>query len=404
MPEGSPGPGASSSDPEAAVPARVTVRRWGAPNGDRMVVDVAAGDGLVVHGIGVEPPEGATKANGPTWAYLVDDGGLTLIDPGHLGSLEFLADGMAVLGLRPADVERVVVTHGHWDHDGGVAEFLDVSGAEFWAHELWQPYASFSYSRLLREDGSPLRAVMARLGEGIRREAERTGERVQGPGGGQQEYVETRGRLRVDRALADGDRHGALEFLHTPGHWPDELTIRLGDVVLTGDHVLPEITPHPSMRYEHPAEMAASLPERHRDASDVWGLGAYLRSLRRVEDLGRGLPVLPAHRLFNRGRFLLVDNGRAGETIEHHRERLERLWEIVAGGEETLEGATRALFTERPLRDGYHLMSAVSETISHVELLQDTGDMEVGPDARLRSTGSRDYRDFLGELGGDGRG
>ena len=48
-------------------------------------------------------------------------------------------------------------------------------------------------------------------------------------------------------------------------------------------------------------------------------------------------------------------------------------------------------------------MSAASEAISHVELLEDTGDMVVhdvedGDGVRLELTGSHHYRDVIGEL------
>ena len=105
------------------VPEGISVRRWGAGNGDGLVIDVETNNAAHVHGVGVEPPDDGSRANGPTWAYIVKDDGITLIDPGHLGSFNFLVDGLKVLGIKPPDVDRIVVTHGHWDHDGGVAEF-----------------------------------------------------------------------------------------------------------------------------------------------------------------------------------------------------------------------------------------------------------------------------------------
>lgn len=391
------------------VPEGISVRRWGAANGDGLVIDVESGSAASVHGIGVEPPDDASRANGPTWAYIVKDDGVTLIDPGHLGSFDFLADGLQVLGMTPSDVDRIVVTHGHWDHDGGVAEFADASGAEFWAHELWRAYSPYSYGQLLRADTSPLRVEMTRIGERMRDAGPRRyggivkkGERQPG-GGSRDKYDEVRSGLKVDHALADGFKQGALEYLHTPGHWPDEMTIKLGNLIFTGDHILPEITPHPSMAYSHPAELAEALPERYRTSGDVWGLMAYLKSLNRVCQLGKGLTVMPAHRLFNRDEFRMTDERRGSETISFHLERCELLVEAVEKGFVDLEPATRELFSYRPLTDSYHLMSAASETISHVELLEETGDMVVhdvegGDGVRLELTGSRNYRDVIGDL------
>ncbi|MCH7642306.1 MAG: MBL fold metallo-hydrolase [Chloroflexi bacterium] len=401
-------PGTTESD----VPPGITVRRWGDDSGDGLVIDVDSNGGPPVHGIGVEPPDNSSRANGPTWAYVIEDDGVTLIDPGHLGSFGFLSDGLKVLGMSPADVDRVVVTHGHWDHDGGVAELLDASGAEFWAHELWQVYSPYSYGQLLRADRSPLRMEMSRMGERVRENgsrryggsADKSSDTGRKPGGaGRDNYESLRAGLKVDRALVDGEKHGSIEYLHTPGHWPDELTIRLGDLIFTGDHVLPEITPHPSMAYGHPEELATTLPARYREARDVWGLSAYLKSLHRVSQLGSGLTVMPAHRLFNRGQFRMTDEQRATETIVFHLERCDTLVQAIESGHSDLESATRELFSYRPLTDSYHLMSAASETISHVELLEESGDIRVGDvedgdGVRLELTGSRNYREVIGKL------
>ena len=391
------------------VPEGISVRRWGAGNGDGLVIDVETNNAAYVHGVGVEPPDDGSRANGPTWAYIVKDDGITLIDPGHLGSLKFLVDGLKVLGIKPPDVDRIVVTHGHWDHDGGVAEFVDASGAEFWAHELWSAYSPYSYGQLLRSDSSPLRFEMTRIGERMQDAGPRRyggivkkGERQPG-GGNRDKYKEIRSGLKVDHALVDGFKQGSMEYLHTPGHWPDEMTIRLGDLIFTGDHILPEITPHPSMAYKHPEGLGKTLPERYRDSGEVWGLMAYLKSLNRVCQLGTGLRVMPAHRLFNRDQFRMTDERRGTETIAFHMERCDLLVDAIERGHTELEPATRELFSYRPLVDSYHLMSAASETISHIELLEETGDMAVhvvegDSGVRLELTGSRNYRDVIGNL------
>jgi glyoxylase-like metal-dependent hydrolase (beta-lactamase superfamily II) len=181
------------------------------------------------------------------------------------------------------------------------------------------------------------------------------------------------------------------------------MTIKLGNLIFTGDHVLPEITPHPSMAYSHPTDLSASLPDRYKNPGDVWGLMAYLKSLHRVCQLGKGLTVMPAHRLFNRNQFRMTDERRAVETIAFHLERCDALVRAIEDGYTDLELATRELFSYRPLTGSYHLMSAASETISHVELLEDTGDMVVhdvedGDGVRLELTGSRNYRDVIGDL------
>ena len=68
-----------------------------------------------------------------------------------------------------------------------------------------------------------------------------------------------------------------------------------------GDTVLPEITPFPSREafFEQVREILA--PEYTR-AQSIYGLRAYIRSLRKLEQIGRtftDLLVLPGHRLFS---------------------------------------------------------------------------------------------------------
>lgn len=51
--------------------------------------------------------------------YLVEDGqSLTIVDAGHPASWRSLHRVLGQLGRRPADIEAVVLTHGHFDHVG----------------------------------------------------------------------------------------------------------------------------------------------------------------------------------------------------------------------------------------------------------------------------------------------
>jgi N-acyl homoserine lactone hydrolase len=46
-----------------------------------------------------------------------------LVDPAHLGRRTHLLDALASRGLAPADIDMVVLTHGHWDHIQNVDVF-----------------------------------------------------------------------------------------------------------------------------------------------------------------------------------------------------------------------------------------------------------------------------------------
>ena len=193
-----------------------------------------------------------------------------------------------------------------------------------------------------------------------------------------------------------GERVGDMRIMHTPGHSPDELCVAMDNVVFTGDHVLPEITPHPTCRVRFSEEVERALSPEYTDADALYGLETYIQSLRLVEELGREVQVLPAHRLFNKGRFNFADIGRIGEIIEHHAERLELALDVVDGAGGTLTDVTRALFPRQtPQSPVYHL--ALTEAVAHVELLHESGDLEIAGDGGLRATGSRNYLRIVGE-------
>ena len=95
-----------------------------------------------------------------------------------------------------------------------------------------------------------------------------------------------------------------FEVWWTPGHSPGHICFleRGKKFILTGDHVLPTITPNISL---HPQQQGNPL-------------GDYIASLKRLEDLDVDT-VLPAH------EYSFTDlRGRLREIEQHHDERLQR--------------------------------------------------------------------------------
>ncbi len=368
----------------------VIVLRDGDAQGNRMVVKLTTKAGAVIHAIAV--PQDTPVRTGPTWAYLFESEGLNLVDAGSPGSLRSLTDGIECAGFSASDVDRVIITHGHSDHDGAAKRFVDETGAELWAHDVYAhmlPFDSWDIERGMESPfGDRIRGKASANGRG---DASESSWHVDAT------YAAEKKGMEVSNRVRDEDRVCEMRFMHTPGHSPDELCVSMDGVVFTGDHVLPEITPHPTAKVRYTDEVERALPPEYRDANSLYGLATYLGSLQRIAALGPDVQTLPAHRLFNKNRFNFATVRRAGEIIGHHARRLERILGKMNGEPASLEEVTRGLFPRTTLtRSVLHL--ALTEAVAHVELLQDAGDLEMTPDHRLRPTGSANYRQFIREL------
>ena len=112
-------------------------------------------------------------AVGPITVYLADEPGeaLTLVETGpvHPRTWAALEAGLAVLGIRPAQLERILVTHAHVDHFGLAAQLVAASGAQVWTHpwnvpaladyEADRERTTSFYAGLLRRAAIPAEAV-----------------------------------------------------------------------------------------------------------------------------------------------------------------------------------------------------------------------------------------------------
>jgi glyoxylase-like metal-dependent hydrolase (beta-lactamase superfamily II) len=167
-------------------------------------------------------------------------------------------------------------------------------------------------------------------------------------------------RLRDGEEVVLGGRPWTA--IHTPGHTLEHLCLYDPEhgTFLSGDHVLPTITPH------------------------ISGLGAgrdplkyYVESLERVAGLPGVGQILPAH-----GHPFTDLRQRVDSIKLHHVERMERLRSAsLSLGVATVEDLSHELF--RPAVWG---AMAESETYAHLEHLRLAGEAEAftGADGRLR--------------------
>ena len=367
--------------------ADIEVLRHGDAQGNGMVLKLTTDQGLTIHSVAV-PREGHSYT-GPTWAYLFENEGLSLIDSGMTGSFSKFEEGVQYTGYRLEDIQRVIITHGHEDHDGAVAQLVAETGAEVWAHDIYAHLQRYDPRDIERRATSPLQQEMHRVAQ--------VNDVVSRSSPERESYLQRRKELKLDHRIHSGERLGNLTFLHAPGHSPDEICVTLDGVVFTGDHVLPEITPHPTTKTRFAPEVKQHLPEEYHNEDGWYGLETYLRSLQMVADLGPTVAVLPAHRLFNRSKFNFLTVTRADDLIQHHAQRLSRMLARLRSETLNLEQLTRRIFERRKLEGG-NLFAALTEVVAHIELLQDAGDLEVGDRGQLRPTGAENYQQLINEL------
>jgi len=238
-----------------------------------------------------------------TQVYLVEDDPLTLIDTGvkSKASLAALESALDELGYGVADVERVVLTHGHRDHFG-LVETLRERGAELecWVHEADAPVVE-DFERVVRsrlEDTAVLFREAGATADVLERiEGDRFHDLDQNLAEGQ--------ATRVDRALREGDRVEWKDFsfrvLHCPGHTPGHLLLEdeVAGLLFTGDHVMGQVVPRAESFYvgaiPDPADTCRRRPRfkglvelrkslrRLRGRSDKWLLPGYGGLVRRAD-------------------------------------------------------------------------------------------------------------------------
>jgi glyoxylase-like metal-dependent hydrolase (beta-lactamase superfamily II) len=354
----------------------------GDDSGNRMVLKYEGPDSIPIYAIGV--PQAWASRLGPTWSYVFESDRLTVVDPGCYGTVDRLEQGLQTIGYSSASVGRVIVTHGHVDHDGNCYPLLSRNGAELWAHEV--------YGWLARLGRREIETDWRRTFPGYPvREDNTFTDRVT-------EHERQISQLTLSNPVTDGLTANGLTFYYTPGHSPDELCIRYGDMLFSGDHVLPQITPHPSVGLSY-QRFQQSLPDSYKGGNRYYGLAVYLRSLKRVSGLGDEITVLPAHRAFYHGNFNPINLERSTEILEHHRDRCGDLLKLVREGMVDLAAITRKHFDHIGLDDRM-FYPAFTEVISHMELLQEAGDVAMWADggSKVRWKGTEAYSEFIDNL------
>ena len=357
--------------------------REGKPNGEKWIFRIKTFVGREITAVAVAQPN--NSRTGPTWSYVFENVGINAIDVGSPGSLESLKDGYKAAGINLPDVRNSIITHGHSDHDGTIPSFIEESKSDLCAHESYEFLKSYRSWDIQDFNATVLLRELTAIGE---KKVDGKDLNFKNPQDGN--YYKDRKNTRVAISLSHGTKIGEAEVSSTPGHSPDQICLAIDDVIFTGDHVLPEITPHPTTKMVFKKSFSKSLPKEKIEFERLYGLEVYLKSLSYISRVENSTILLPAHRLYNRGRLNAIGPDRARDIIEHHARRLSQLVRAVGHNESSLEDLTRGIFNRGKLLGG-NLMAALSEVVAHLEFLEDTGDIQVREDGVLSRISAKQH-------------
>jgi glyoxylase-like metal-dependent hydrolase (beta-lactamase superfamily II) len=374
-------------------PENIEIIQRGEANGNGWIIRLRLPSGREIFGLATENFYGGDWDLGPTWNYVVRGEGLTLIDTGRFGMGGRLLALLEQAGIAARDLTAITLTHGHEDHDGGLVELARESRAPVWVHPL--------YDRLRRS--YPEQAPQGRahfsascwhcfMPESFTQVQCRDYHR-------QRDGLET--NLLTGSTFPPDTGIG---LHHLPGHCPDALAFQVGDeALLVGDTLLPEITPHPSQEAFLQGTRPILAPAL-QESQSVYGLRAYLHSLKKLQALARQFPnliVLPAHRLYYNEQWGIIDpEVRSQDISEHHRQRGRTIRNLLRDGPLDDEAIARVLF-EPQLLKGLGMRMAVNEVRSHLELLAHCGDVGRLNDGKTASTGRGNYEEYFQRLEAD---
>jgi glyoxylase-like metal-dependent hydrolase (beta-lactamase superfamily II) len=326
---------------------------------------------------------------------LTDGDGAAVIDPGLPGvdTWDAIRHRLKQADLEPRHIHTVFITHSHPDHFGGAVRIAKEADARIVAHRAFhfgqpskrkshtQPHAHVHGSqdhhveasaedlgahmealeRDRRNSQIPILNILSAL-KRLSRPAPWQGRKERRPIPERLRYtaLSTFGRNRFYPKITHHVEHGDVLQLagrewfvqHTPGHTADHICLHDPETgaLLSGDHVLPSITPH------------IGGVSYLRDP-----LKSFFYSLDRIGELGDVQLALPAH-----GHPFEDLAGRAQDIKRHHHERLEEIRKIAGEiGRADVTSFMKRLFRERSWGE-----MAESETYAHLEHLRLEGEAE----------------------------
>ena len=287
-----------------------------------------------------------------TYLIEMDEGRYVCVDSGFRETAgEMIKSITEELG-EGVVIEKLVITHLHYDHYGGTNEIAKRFNPEVLCHEKEKEVAGI-LERIMRSESRDILSNYMNI-----------------PGYILEKIIEIVNKEisnlpKIDNNLYDGmvisSTIGKWRIVHTPGHTPGHVCLfnEENRILISGDHLLPEETSN-----------VAYYP-----LDDYNPLLLYLKSLRLVEKMNP-LLILPSH-----GEVFTDASKRVDELFRHHRTRLREVFEGIRKGEGDVITIAKNVSWSRGMFDKLELFDkwlAILETISHAEFLRWCGLVERG--------------------------
>jgi glyoxylase-like metal-dependent hydrolase (beta-lactamase superfamily II) len=283
------------------------------------------------------------------YAYIVIDGDyVALIDTGSGSDMSNADLEAGITALREQYAEpigweslsRIIVTHGHIDHCGGLAYVRERSAAPVAAHRI--------DLEAIRDHGAFMQKQVAARARFLRWV------------GVEEQQIEQLARMftttelapggEADLVLIDGDViDERFMVIHTPGHAAGMVCLRMGDVLFCADHIMGSTNPR--------------LTPSHLEAHN--GLAIYLESLERIAEE-------PGIRLGLAGHEEPINDiyARIKAIRESHLSRLNQIRTLCHEPRSIIELSTK-IYPE--MRQAGQLLLALQSIATRVEYLEQQG-------------------------------
>lgn len=292
-------------------------------------------------------------AVGPVNCYLIEDDPLTIFDPGPNSgeAIEALVVGLRARGHELADIDRIVVTHQHIDHQGLTQVVQHASGAEVVCLDKCKPWIeNFHEESSATDRWASGMLVQHGVGEEVSVALRAVAKAFRGWGC----------ESPVDRTVSEGDflefRDRKLEIFHRPGHSSTDTLFWNGETqtLIAADHLIKHISSNPLL--ERPANDGEPRPQElvlYQDSqSKTRAMPATLTLS------GHGEPIVD--------HATLID-----ERFASTAKRVEKLYAMLdEGGPQTAHELARGTWGNIAVTQAF---LTLSEVLGNLDILENAG-------------------------------